>query len=139
MRTSQRQFPDADQLAAAATTVINQSRVTFSGNKGKVLLIWGVQVRNAAATAINSCLVQVRSVIAATYQRNGETWMDATANRQAILYVFLLVTDPPAGSWAELQLNQSASTLDVLAGAGRVLALSFPEGDGEGPLVTVAT
>lgn len=137
MRTGGRTFPDAAQAGIADATVINQSRLTFSGQRGVVVAFWRLQMTNSAAAA--------KDRVGVDFGFSGLTPqvvftagnMEAVATRQVVAFAAAVIVDPPAGSFIEIRTDLSAGAVDVAAGGGSHFFLTFEDRLGEGPTVTI--
>lgn len=134
-----RQFPDASQLNVANGTVINQSRITFSGQRGTIVAGWHGFFRNAQAVAVNSARIEVLGTALAGVSDQGTmAWMDAVIGRDVGGWIWVVVADPSDASFLEARVAISASGVDVLANFGQLVVISFPRDAAEGPTVTVS-
>lgn len=138
-RLSSRKFPNVAQVGVASGTVINQSRVTFSGQRGLVRLVYLVSIQNGGAVAIDVCTVSASTgSLAINVGRTGSQFFTAVATQVLVLNSEVWFVDPPDGSFFELAISLSAGTVTFGALNSVVIIESFPVEAGDGPTVTVA-
>lgn len=138
MRITTRQFPDAAQLGITGTVVINESRITFTGPRGRVLAMWKINANNPAAVVVPTVSFQVvGSALSAGLADNGQGNIIATAGADTEPLVLFTVVDPAAGTFVEVQAVMGGLTIDVGIGTGTLWVVSLPPGAEEGPVVTV--
>lgn len=137
-RVIERQFPDASQIGIASLVVINQSRVTFTGQRGVVMMGWTARLENGGAVASSLVGIEVfGTALAGVADHGPKGWFDAVANRNQQGFIWLTVVDPAVGSFMEARVILAAGTVDVIANAGHLVMLSFGHDAAEGPTVTV--
>lgn len=138
-RFTYRTYPDVAQTGVPTGTIINQSRVTFTGPKGTVWVIWTTQVAQASAVQVNLHEIGFSgSGITATGIRT-EAWIDNVVGRSVGTLNFMHFTDPAAGAFVEMiTRNGGGGNLDVGASQSALFAFSFPDDPGGGPIVTIA-
>ncbi len=137
-RFGSRLFPDVAQVGIATGTTINQSRLTFSGARGIVSVLWSVQLENAGAVAISVIGLNVTGTAPRIARESSEYWVDAVIGRRVTCEQSLVTTDPPDGSFVEIEISLSAGTVTVLASSAIVSFQSHEPGVGTGPVVTVS-
>ncbi len=138
VRVSQRVFPDVAQNGIGAQTVITESRLTFTGQRGLVLCMWKLRVTNAAAVLVPQVSADFVSSFTLTGGGTGIGSFPAVAGQQLGIWAILLIRDPPENGFVEIAATTTGGTVDVLNNNSVVLALSFDSGVGEGPTVAVA-
>lgn len=138
MRRIGRNFPDAAQAGVADGVVINQSRVTFSGQRGIVLVLWTVRMENAGAALIDRVATDFSGNLTGHLPFETFNDMNASATAEVKVLAGLIVQDPPAGSFIELVTDLSGGTVDIAALTCQLAVLSFAADVDEGPTVTVA-
>lgn len=132
-------YPDAAQLGIGTGITIGQSRITFTGPRGMVLISWRLRLQNAAAVAIAEAGLAVIGTTALVGAFSESTvWFEATAGIASAVHVMVVVIDPAPGSFLEIATSLTAGTVDVNALSGTVNALSFEPGTGAGPIVTIS-
>ncbi len=137
-RESGRLFPDVAQLGIGAITVLNESRVTFTGAEGLVLLLCKVQVINAGAVAIPQVSLGFQGSVVFSFGYQGQAHAEAVAGRVMSLEAMLLFRNPSPGSFVEYNVATTGGTVDVSVSAGFVLILSWDAQDLGGPVATIA-
>ncbi len=137
IRVSGRLCPDVVQAGIAAATVVQQSRVTFSGQRGTVICEWNVRVVNAGAVAIPSILMTQAGTAQSVAHGNGAAWFEATAALNFKLHATAVFVDPPPGSFVEMLVTPNAGSFDIPADAGQVKVITHPLEVGEGPTATI--
>ena len=137
VRRSDALFPAAAQLAIAAVTVIANSRLTFTGQRGLVLVVWRATFVNAGAVAVPQLDLGAVGTVSPLFAMAGHGWFDAAAGRVMTLTQFGFFLDPAEGSFVEANITPSAGSVDLTVNNGAVIALSFEAGTGEGPTVTI--
>lgn len=135
MRAASRNFPDASQVGIGTGVTISNSRMTFTGARGIVLVMYGIRYINGGAVAINAAGVGLTVSFTPVRVKSGAVWFDAVAGRAAIVYLLGFVTDPPEGGTVELITELTAGTVDVLANTCILNVISFPASEGQGPLI----
>ncbi len=138
IRVTERAFPDVNQVGIATGIVINQSRITFSGQRGFVLVLWNIRFDNPAAVAIDNANFRIQGTASSTLQNTHGNSMPAVANSVVQGLGIAVIIDPAEGSVLEVATNLSGGTVTLQAGASTVHAFSFEHGVGEGPRVTVS-
>ncbi len=137
-RLTTRVIPDALQAAVATGVKIGQSRLTFSGARGVVIVLWAALFINTDGTAKDRVQIQVTGTATPLRRVNGNNWFDAGAARNLTIFGMQIIIDPPAGSFMELETDfVGGGTLDVASQAGTLMAMSIPTEEGGGPIVTI--
>ncbi len=136
-RRSVRALPNALQAGIGATTVINQSRIVFSGSPGLVFCLWKVHVVNAGAVAVPNVTLGFAASFAGVPGASGSGWFEATAGLVNGLWAMAMIVDPPEGAFIEATITTTAGTVDVIANNSVVMVLSLESGAG-GPVATLA-
>ncbi len=137
-RSATRNFPDVAQNGIGTGVVLNKSRVTFSGQKGTVILFYLVDYINNSGVAISRISTVANSNFTPLRVFSGESWSDLTAGRHCGTMLVVVVQDPPNGGFVEAHTDLSGANVDLPIGGGAFMALSFPQDDQEGPVVSVA-
>ncbi len=137
-RESGRNFPDVLQAGIGAATVINESRLTFSGAEGLVLIVMKVQLINAGAVAIPQVSLRFVGTVILGAGFQGQAHAEAVAGRVMSVEAYALVRNPAPGSFVEAEIVTTGGTVDVAVNAGAMVVLSFDAEDLGGPVVTVA-
>lgn len=137
MRFSTRSFPDVAQAGLAALTVLNQSRVVFSGPRGTVLLVHNVFYDITALGANETVAVgSVGTAVGINMPGNVRALPVVAGNGAA--RVFTVLQDPALNTFIEANVDPLGSTLTIPAGASRLGVFSFPHDAGDGPVVTLS-
>lgn len=137
-RESGRNFPDVAQLAISGTTLLGQSRITFSGAEGLVSVIYKVQLINAGAVAIPEVSLVLSGSVTFAQNFQGQAHSEAVAGRFMSVEAMALFRNPTPGSFVEASIQNLAGTVDVNANAGAMVVLSWETQDLGGPVVNVA-
>lgn len=137
-RLSVRNYPDNAQLAIGATpTIIQQSRVTFTGQRGVAIVLWklGVTKQSAGALAVVSTGVNGSSPVFDVATGLGH--MAGAIGDQMGLWAIMVVQDPPENGFVELNAFTTTGAFDVQANSSTVQVMSFEAGQGAGPTVVL--
>lgn len=138
-RFGSRVFPDADQLGIATGVVVNQSRVTFSGGRGQVLVRWSIRMQNAGVDQIVTAALNAVGTAPLVVLQSDRFTIAADANDTVQVTEEVLVTDPPDGSFVEAEtLLDAAKTVDTFANSCILRTTSYAPGVDQGPVVTVS-
>ncbi len=138
-RRVERVFPDALQTGVPNGITINQSRVTFSGQRGLVLVGWGVLLTVTNTVARSFVGVEIIGTARLDLPVQGATLSAMDSNGDEFLgWTWATVLDPPDGSFLELRTRQNTSVVVLPANGSRLIALSFDDAVGQGPTVQVA-
>lgn len=132
-----RSYPDADQVAMVNGTILNQSRVTFSGQRGLVIIFWGMSFQNEAAVLKIDVGVNNLGTAPLVGFFSNSGIMPGNINERLTLSAMLAVLDPPVGSFLEFSLRLSVGTLRMTQDDGFISGFSFGHSAEEGPTVTV--
>ena len=135
-RRAERNYPDVAQLGIGLTpTIVNQSRVTFSGQRGLVFVFWKLGVRQATPTALELISTGVNANFATANVATGIGSLAGPIFSRVGLWAMSFVLDPPEGGFIELNAFATTGTFDLLASDSTVQVISFGEVVGEGPTV----
>ncbi len=138
-RVVSRQFPDASQLAIGALTIINDSRIVFSGAEGLVEGQYSVVCSNAGAPAVPQCTLSFNTNIVGLQGFTGVAYSEAVAGRVFQMHAKFSVVNPPPGSFLEAQVNTTGGTVNVNQNNGGFIVVSHDAQDLGGPVVTIDT
>lgn len=137
MRTTRRTFPDVAQLGLAAATTLNQSRITFTGQPGLVIVFARVTVLNAGAGAHNAARLQWLNTAQPLAAPLEYRFIPGGVGEQSSFFTYWIGLDPAENSFIELQITPDVSTLDVSAANGNITVVSFPKEATQGPVASV--
>ena len=137
IRVSTRLCPDVAQVGVGSGVVINESRFTFTGQRGIVVLLYTIQLDNAAAVAIDGAGFLFVGSVAIVVQGPAVIPLPAVAGSVARVTGYAVVIDPATDSFIEGRMLLTGGTVDVIALGSSIMALSFEHGPGEGPTATV--
>ena len=138
-RRAERTFPDVLQVGVPTQILINQSRVTFSGQRGLALIGWGVLL--SVSNSVTRLFVGVEIIGTARLDLplQGATSPVLDANGDEYLaWTWATVLDPPDGSFLELRTRINTSVLNIPANGSRLQVISFGDVVGEGPTATLS-
>ena len=136
-RLTKRGYPDANQLGIATSTVINQSRLTFSGAPGFVGALWLTVMTQASAVQVDLLTTSFVGPAVTLDSVPGEAWFDNVVGRRHSILNIMFFTDPAEASFVELRVaHGGGGNVDVPASQSAVFVLSFPTEPGGGPIVT---
>lgn len=137
-RSFGRSFPAANQLGIASGVVLNESRITFSGQRGVVLVWFGAQFTSPNVVEKNMVrLADVRSAPLFGFNSGSANMLGAVGARVGCVLMAMLI-DPPVGSFIEVAANLSNDVVDLTAADGFVSGVTFGFDDAEGPTVTLS-
>ncbi len=136
-RTSVRLFPDADQLNVVSGTIVNQSRITFSGQAGLVWCAWKVDFEKDGVVDINQVTAAFNASFSPVLGGTGVGAFPGQQGNRMGLWAFAFVQDPPENSFIEMRVLLSGNQVDVLANQSVAMAMSFEAGVGAGPTVAL--
>ncbi len=135
-RRAERTFPDAIQSGVPTGITINQSRVTFTGQRGLVVVGWSVLLTVTNSVARLFAGVEIIGTARLDLPLQGATSPVLDANGDEYLaWTWATVLDPPDGSFLELRTRQNTSVVVIPANGSRLQVISFGEVVGEGPTV----
>ncbi len=135
-RRAERTFPDAIQSGVPSGITINQSRVTFTGQRGLVVVGWSVLLTVTNSVARLFAGVEIIGTARLDLPLQGATSPVLDANGDEYLaWTWATVLDPPDGSFLELRTRQNISVVVIPANGSRLQVISFGEVVGEGPTV----
>ncbi len=138
-RLTTRLLPDLAQLGVPTATVINDTRVTFSGARGTVIALWTVAFVNVGAVSRDRIQMSFGGNADIVRGIPGRVWCDAIATREVILHNIAIYIDPAESSFTEMvTVFTGGGNLDIPAVNGTFTAMSFPQEEGGGPVITVS-
>ena len=137
-RTFGRAFPDANQAGVADGVVINQSRLTFTGQRGIVYVWWGMQMVSASGVQKNIVGIRRSGTAIALGDVVSFSSVGAVANERVGAMQVLVFVNPAVGSFIELLTRLSNDVIDLAANDGFVTGMTFGFDDAEGPTVTIS-
>lgn len=135
---SQRMFPLATQSVPVNTpTVINQSRVVFSGGPGLVWMRWYVTVTNSPGPTATDVVISV--VGSAVPEAAVAAVLDeiAGAGLSATMLVEALFRDPADDAFAELSIISQTVGVQLVGNNSAMMAEAWASEFAVGPLVSV--
>ncbi|MEC4668632.1 MAG: hypothetical protein VST65_03740 [Nitrospirota bacterium] len=136
-RRVERTFPDVLAIGVPSGITIAQSRLTFTGQRGLVLIGWGVLLTVSNSLTRLFTGVQIVGTARLDTPFPGAATGELQNNGDEYLaWSWTSVLDPPEGSFLELQTRQNTSVVIIPANGSRLLAVSFGDVVGEGPTVT---
>ncbi len=137
-RIVQRTFPDSQQVGVPSAILINQSRVTFSGQRGTVLVAYFHLFQSSGSVVRLFVGVELRGSASISLPLEGASTPNFDTNSlETGLWTFFAVQDPPEGSFVELFTRLSTSVVVIPANRSRLIAVSFADEIGAGPIVSV--
>ena len=116
----------------------NQSRITFSGQRGLVMVFFSAQLQNQASAVKDGVGLQIAGTAVTFAQFTAIGVMHGLVNERMSGVLMVMLLDPPAGSFIEAVVRMSAGTVNFTANDGVVSGLSFGHSADEGPTVTVS-
>lgn len=135
-RRAERTFPDVLQTGVPNGITIGQSRVTFTGQRGLVVIGWGVLLTVSNSLTRLFTGVQIVGTARLDTPFPGATTGELQNNGDEYLaWSWTTVLDPPQDSFLELQTRQNTSVVIIPANGSRIQVISFGEVVGEGPTV----
>ncbi len=135
-RRVERNYPDVAQLGIGSTpTIVNQSRVTFTGQRGLAFIFWKMGVRKASAGDLALISTGVNANFATANVATGLGFLTGAIGNALGLWAISIVLDPPEGGFIELRAFTTTGTFDLPASDSTVQVISFGDVVGEGPTV----
>lgn len=136
-RSSVRLFPSNDQTPITVSTIVQQSRITFTGQRGLVWCAWKMDVEKLSVGNIDLVVAAFNSNFSPVPGGTGVGSMFPNGGARLALWAFALIQDPPENGFVEIEVQLSAGSLELKANAGVSLAMSFGAEAGEGPTVVL--
>ena len=138
-RIAQRTFPDTQQVGVPTGIPLNQSRITFSGQRGTVLVAYYHLFQTSGSVLRLFAGVELRGSASLALPLDGANTSDFATNAlESGLWTFFSVQDPAEGSFGELFTRLSSSVVVIPANRSRLIAVSFADEVGAGPTVTLS-
>ncbi len=137
-RRTTRLFPAVAQIDVATGGLIDDTRITFSGQRGVVLCGWIPLL--TVNVSVDRLLVGVNIVgtalLGLPLPGATSSGLEVSGKRFAA-WSWVVVQDPPEGSFVELELAVNVGTIQIPVNSGHLIAVSFADEVGAGPVVTV--
>ncbi len=138
-RIVERSFPNLQQVGVPTQILINQSRLTFSGQRGTVLIAYFHLFQTSGSVARLFVGVELRGTASLALPLEGASTPNFDTNSlESGLWTFFAVQDPPEGSFVEIFTRLSTNVVVIPALRSRVIAVSFADEIGAGPIVSVS-
>ncbi len=135
-RVASRLFPDVLQGGIGTGVVLSQSRVTFTGQRGIVVVAWHPLLSTTFTVARLAIGVEIVGNALLGLPIQGATTSALDTNGDEFSgWSFAVVQDPAEGSFLEIQTLLNASVVDIQALRSQLFVLSFAPEVGAGPTV----